>query len=321
MFPGIFPSVQVRALKEAFYRNSLPNILQLMSTIVIFLVVIYFQARRIYHTPLVLKRFVREGMPVVLVCNPWVTHSLHGAGHLCTLHRCQAPVTYHQGPLSAAASAYRPSHMVPCAHVVHQADVCLWALCQGFRVDLPVRSKQRRGAQQNYPIKLFYTSNMPIILQSALVSNLYFISQLLYKRYGGNILVQLLGKWQARCPPSPLGTREGAPGGFRQNLCPFSWVWKAHPQGTLARSACAGWPGASPSLIAMAACLSMRQLFILAIWQLHDTSERRAGLPHRRLRRAARCTRWAAWCTTSARPTASPRSATSLCLQPPALAG
>lgn len=35
--------VQVRALKEAFYRNSLPNVLQLMSTIVIFMVVIYFQ--------------------------------------------------------------------------------------------------------------------------------------------------------------------------------------------------------------------------------------------------------------------------------------
>lgn len=32
-------------------------------------------------------------------------------------------------------------------------------------------------------------------LQSALVSNLYFISQLLFKRYGGNILVQLLGRW------------------------------------------------------------------------------------------------------------------------------
>ena len=74
---------------------------------------------------------------------------------------------------------------------------------QGFRVDLPVRSKQRRGHQQNYPIKLFYTSNMPIILQSALVSNLYFISQLLYKRYGGNILVQLLGKWQVCLPLSP----------------------------------------------------------------------------------------------------------------------
>ena len=51
-------------------------------------------------------------------------------------------------------------------------------------MDLPVRSKRGRGMQQSYPIKLFYTSNMPIILQSALVSNLYFISQLLFKRYG-----------------------------------------------------------------------------------------------------------------------------------------
>ena len=69
-------------------------------------------------------------------------------------------------------------------------------LAQGFRVDLPVRSKQRRGTQSTYPIKLFYTSNMPIILQSALVSNLYFISQLLYKRFGAYFIVSLLGKWQ-----------------------------------------------------------------------------------------------------------------------------
>lgn len=32
--------------------------------------------------------------------------------------------------------------------------------------------------------------------QSALVSNLYFISQLLFRRYGGNLIVQLLGRWQ-----------------------------------------------------------------------------------------------------------------------------
>ncbi|KAL0281731.1 UNVERIFIED_CONTAM: protein transport protein Sec61 subunit alpha [Sesamum radiatum] len=67
---------------------------------------------------------------------------------------------------------------------------------QGFRVVLPVRSKNARGQQGSYPIKLFYTSNMPIILQSALVSNLYFISQLLYRRYSGNFLVNLLGKWK-----------------------------------------------------------------------------------------------------------------------------
>jgi len=100
---------KVQALREAFYRTNLPNMMNLLATVFVFLVVIYFQ---------------------------------------------------------------------------------------GFRVDLAIRSKRVRGHQGSYPIKLFYTSNMPIILQSALVSNLYFISQLLYKRYGGNILVQLLGRWQ-----------------------------------------------------------------------------------------------------------------------------
>ncbi|KAL4698570.1 hypothetical protein H8959_011227 [Pygathrix nigripes] len=47
----------------------------------------------------------------------------------------------------------------------------------------------------SYPIKLFYTSNIPIILQSALVSNLYVISQMLSVRFSGNFLVNLLGQW------------------------------------------------------------------------------------------------------------------------------
>ena len=100
---------KVKALKEAFYRTNLPNCMNLLATVSVFLVVIYFQ---------------------------------------------------------------------------------------GFRVDLPVKSKNYRGYASNYPIKLFYTSNMPIILQSALVSNLYFLSQLLYKRFGGNFLVRLLGRWE-----------------------------------------------------------------------------------------------------------------------------
>lgn len=81
---------KVRALREAFYRQNLPNVTNLLATVLVFLIVIYFQ---------------------------------------------------------------------------------------GFRVVLPVRSKNARGQQGSYPIKLFYTSNMPIILHSALVSNLYFISQ------------------------------------------------------------------------------------------------------------------------------------------------
>lgn len=100
---------KVGALREAFYRQNLPNVTNLLATILVFLIVIYFQ---------------------------------------------------------------------------------------GFRVVLPVRSKNARGQQGSYPIKLFYTSNMPIILQSALVSNLYFISQLLHRKYSTNLLVNLLGKWK-----------------------------------------------------------------------------------------------------------------------------
>merc|ERR1740138_345493 len=64
-----------KGLKEAFYHQNLPNITNLMSTVLVFLVVIYFQ---------------------------------------------------------------------------------------GFRVDLPVKYRSQRGMQGSYPIKLFYTSNMPI---------------------------------------------------------------------------------------------------------------------------------------------------------------
>uniref|UniRef100_A0A7S0G5Z8 Translocon Sec61/SecY plug domain-containing protein n=1 Tax=Rhodosorus marinus TaxID=101924 RepID=A0A7S0G5Z8_9RHOD len=67
---------------------------------------------------------------------------------------------------------------------------------QGFRIDLLVKNQNVRGYQGSYPIKLFYTSNTPIILQSALVSNLYFLSQLLYSRYPENFIVNLLGVWR-----------------------------------------------------------------------------------------------------------------------------
>merc|ERR1712004_814737 len=100
---------KVRALNEAFYRQNLPNLMNLLATVLVFLVVIYFQ---------------------------------------------------------------------------------------GFRVDLPIKSIRYRGQNSSYPIKLFYTSNIPIILQSALVSNLYIISQMLASRFQGNFFINLLGQWQ-----------------------------------------------------------------------------------------------------------------------------
>ncbi len=67
---------------------------------------------------------------------------------------------------------------------------------QGFQVNIAIHNKQVKGHTESYPIKLFYTSNMPIILQSTLLSNMFFVSRLLFKRYGTFFLVRLLGKWK-----------------------------------------------------------------------------------------------------------------------------
>merc|ERR1719364_268536 len=96
---------------------------------------------------------------------------------------------------------------------------------QGFRVDLPVKYHKYRGQQGSYPIKLFYTSNIPIILQTALVSNLYFFSQLLYRRFKSNMLVNLLGQWQ----DLEYGGQSIPVGGLAYYLSPpstFSDIWE-----------------------------------------------------------------------------------------------
>ena len=53
---------------------------------------------------------------------------------------------------------------------------------QGFRIEIPVKSNRFRGQRGSYPVKLFYTSNMPIMLESALTSNVFIISQMLANR-------------------------------------------------------------------------------------------------------------------------------------------
>lgn len=80
------------------------------------------------------------------------------------------------------------------------ATVFVFALIvyfQGFRVDIPIKSSRFRGQAGSYPIKLFYTSNMPIILQSSLVASLFGISHLLSVNFQDNIIVRLLGYWSS----------------------------------------------------------------------------------------------------------------------------
>ncbi|CAN0853584.1 Protein transport protein Sec61 subunit alpha [Linum grandiflorum] len=82
----------------------------------------------------------------------------------------------------------------------------LLAGCKIIQVDNSVREDRAllNGAQKLLSILIalglavaYVLSGMyGSILQSALVSNLYFISQLLYRMYSGNFLVNLLGSWK-----------------------------------------------------------------------------------------------------------------------------
>lgn len=70
---------------------------------------------------------------------------------------------------------------------------------QGFRVPLMTKNKFNGQDRQPYLIKLFYTSNMPIILQTSVVSNINFFSQILSRRFGSrNFLINMLGRWEER---------------------------------------------------------------------------------------------------------------------------
>jgi len=115
------------ALREAFYRQNLPNIMNLISTVIVFSAVIYLQGTK---------------------CS--------SRASLCANHAL------------------------------------------GFRVEIPVKSSRQRGMRGSYPVRLFYTSNMPIMLQSALSSNIFLFSQTLYNRLPDNLLIRMIGVWEAR---------------------------------------------------------------------------------------------------------------------------
>ncbi|UYI26690.1 Sec61 subunit [Encephalitozoon cuniculi] len=66
---------------------------------------------------------------------------------------------------------------------------------QGMRVELPTESSQVRGHVGKFPIKLLYTSTMPIIAQSYIVGHISSISSFLYKRWPQYLVVRILGVW------------------------------------------------------------------------------------------------------------------------------
>jgi len=59
-----------------------------------------------------------------------------------------------------------------------------------------VKYARYRANESSYPIKLFYTGNTPVILQTCFLSNLYVASQMIHKLYPSNVLLKLLGTWE-----------------------------------------------------------------------------------------------------------------------------
>lgn len=91
---------------------------------------------------------------------------------------------------------------------------------QGFRVEIPVRSTKTRGPYGSFPIRLFYTSNLPIMLQSALTSNIFIASQMIFSRFPDSIASKILGTWE----PHPGSAQLYAVSGLAYYLQPpFNW--------------------------------------------------------------------------------------------------
>ncbi|CAL5057710.1 unnamed protein product [Urochloa decumbens] len=69
---------------------------------------------------------------------------------------------------------------------------------EGIKMLVPLQSKDTRGRRGTFPVKLLYTSTMPVVLHSAAVTALYLVSQLVhYSRFlGGGVLARLLGVWE-----------------------------------------------------------------------------------------------------------------------------
>lgn len=79
------------------------------------------------------------------------------------------------------------------------STVSLFALViylQGVRVELPTESSQVRGHVGKFPIKLLYTSTMPVIIQNYIVGHFSTVSSFLYKRWPQFLVVRILGTWK-----------------------------------------------------------------------------------------------------------------------------
>jgi len=71
----------------------------------------------------------------------------------------------------------------------------LWL--ESVRVEIPLQYARYRGMKARYPIKLLYTSNIPVILAQALYANIIFFGQIIWNSHQGtNVFLNLLGVYE-----------------------------------------------------------------------------------------------------------------------------
>src|SRR6185503_10280835 len=84
---------------------------------------------------------------------------------------------------------------------------------EGIHVDIPIVSTKYRGFTAVYPIKLLYTSVIPVILSSALLANAIFMGQMLWANYNPNNQSPIFN-WIAQFDPNSRGSQATPTGGI-----------------------------------------------------------------------------------------------------------
>jgi len=94
------------------------------------------------------------------------------------------------------------------------AVILILVYIEGIHVDVPIVSTKYRGFTAVYPIKLLYTSVIPVILTSALVANAVFMGQMLWASYNPNNTSPVFN-WIVQFDPHPQsGGRQTPIGGI-----------------------------------------------------------------------------------------------------------
>jgi preprotein translocase SecY subunit len=88
------------------------------------------------------------------------------------------------------------------------AVILILVYIEGIHVDIPIVSTKYRGFTAVYPIKLLYTSVIPVILASALTANAVFMGQMMWANYNpenNNPVFNWIAQFDRNSPQTPTG--------------------------------------------------------------------------------------------------------------------